>query len=106
MFPGGGPLPRHPSQLYEAALEGLVLLVVLALLIRAGALKRPGLILGAFSLGYGIARTICELFREPDPQLGFLWGGMTMGMLLSVPLMIAGVALIWAALARSVPRPG
>ncbi|HYI31571.1 MAG TPA: prolipoprotein diacylglyceryl transferase, partial [Bradyrhizobium sp.] len=106
VFPGGGPLPRHPSQLYEAALEGAVLLVVLALLIRAGALKRPGLILGAFSLGYGVARSFCELFREPDTQLGFLWGGMTMGMLLSVPLMIAGAVLIWNALARPPLREG
>jgi phosphatidylglycerol:prolipoprotein diacylglycerol transferase len=100
VFPGGGPLPRHPSQLYEAALEGLALFVLLALLIRAGALKRPGLILGAFALGYGIARSFCEFFREPDAQLGFLWGGMTMGMLLSIPLMIAGVVLIWMALKR------
>jgi phosphatidylglycerol:prolipoprotein diacylglycerol transferase len=100
VFPGGGPLPRHPSQLYEATLEGLALFVLLALLIRAGALKRPGLILGAFALGYGIARSFCEFFREPDAQLGFLWGGMTMGMLLSVPLMIAGVVLIWVALKR------
>ena len=103
VFPGGGPLPRHPSQLYEAALEGLLLFVVLALLIRAGALKRPGLILGAFSLFYGVARTFCELFREPDPQLGFLWGGLTMGMLLSMPLILAGIALIAAALTRA-PR--
>jgi phosphatidylglycerol:prolipoprotein diacylglycerol transferase len=100
VFPGGGPLPRHPSQLYEATLEGLALFMLLALLIRAGALKRPGLILGAFALGYGIARSFCEFFREPDAQLGFLWGGMTMGMLLSVPLMIAGVVLIWMALKR------
>ena len=98
-FPSGGPLPRHPSQLYEAALEGLVLFVVLALLIRAGALKRPGFILGAFAFGYGIARSICELFREPDPQLGFLWGGLTMGMLLSLPLMLAGIVLMAAAMA-------
>jgi phosphatidylglycerol:prolipoprotein diacylglycerol transferase len=97
VFPGAGPLPRHPSQLYEATLEGLVLLAVLALLIRAGALTRPGTILGAFSLGYGIARTACEFFREPDAQLGFLWGGLTMGMLLSLPLMIAGLWLILAA---------
>ena len=97
VFPGAGPLPRHPSQLYEAALEGLVLFVVLALLLRAGALKLPGTILGSFCLGYGLARTICELFREPDPQLGFLWGGLTMGMLLSLPLIIAGIWLIAAA---------
>ncbi len=57
----------------------------------------PGTILGAFCLGYGLARTICEFFREPDQQLGFLWGGLTMGMLLSLPLMIAGIALIVAA---------
>src|ERR1700675_39905 len=71
VFPGGGPLPRHPSQLYEAALEGLLLLAVLALLMRAGALKRPGLIIGAFAVVYAIARTTSEFFREPDAQLGF-----------------------------------
>ena len=89
-------MPRHPSQLYEATLEGIVLFVVLALLMRAGALKRPGTITGAFALGYGIARAFCELFREPDAQLGFLWGGLTMGMLLSLPLMLVGIALIVA----------
>jgi len=94
VFPTGGPLPRHPSQLYEATLEGLVLLVGLAVLIRAGALRRPGLIIGCFAVGYSIARVICEFFREPDAQLGFLWGGMTMGMLLSVPLFLAGLAFI------------
>jgi phosphatidylglycerol---prolipoprotein diacylglyceryl transferase len=97
-FPGAGPLPRHPSQLYEAALEGLVLFAVLAYMVRAGALQRPGLITGAFALGYGIARSFCELFREPDPQLGYLLGGrLTMGMLLSLPLMLAGIAFIVAA---------
>lgn len=94
VFPGGGPIPRHPSQLYEATLEGLVLLGVLALLIRGGALQRPGFILGAFAIGYAIARSICELFREPDAQLGFLWGDLTMGMLLSAPLMLAGIGFI------------
>ncbi|MBM3528305.1 MAG: prolipoprotein diacylglyceryl transferase [Alphaproteobacteria bacterium] len=100
VFPGAGPLPRHPSQLYEAALEGLVLLAALWFLMRAGALKRPGLITGAFAIGYGIARIVCELFREPDPQLGFLWGGLTMGMVLSVPLMLAGAGFVAAALSR------
>jgi phosphatidylglycerol---prolipoprotein diacylglyceryl transferase len=100
VFPTGGPLPRHPSQLYEAALEGLVLGIVLTALIRAGALKRPGFILGAFTFGYGVARSIGEQFREPDPQLGFLWGGLTMGTLLSLPLLIAGIALMAAALRR------
>jgi phosphatidylglycerol---prolipoprotein diacylglyceryl transferase len=97
VFPGAGALPRHPSQLYEATLEGIVLLAVLAIMIRAGALRRPGAILGSFCLGYGIARTFCEFFREPDQQLGFLWGGLTMGMLLSLPLIVAGIALIAAA---------
>jgi phosphatidylglycerol:prolipoprotein diacylglycerol transferase len=100
VFPGGGPLARHPSQLYEAVLEGLLLLVVLNLFMRAGALKRPGLILGLFAVGYGLTRCFCELFREPDAQLGFLWGGLTMGMLLSFPLILAGIALIVAALRR------
>jgi len=101
IFPNGGPLPRHPSQLYEAGLEGLVLLLVLAVLVRFGALKRPGLVTGAFALGYGDARILCELFREPDAQLGFLWGGLTMGMLLCIPLIIAGFAFIAYALTRA-----
>jgi phosphatidylglycerol:prolipoprotein diacylglycerol transferase len=103
VFPHGGPLPRHPSQLYEATLEGLVLLAVLAMLVRYGALRRPGAIIGAFAVGYGIARTICELFRQPDAQLGFLWGGLTMGMLLNVPLILAGIAFIVVAMRRQ-PR--
>jgi phosphatidylglycerol:prolipoprotein diacylglycerol transferase len=103
VFPNGGPLPRHPSQLYEAGLEGVVLFIVLALLIRGGALKRPGLIIGAFAALYGVARIISEFFREPDPQLGFLWGGLTMGMILSVPMIIAGIAFIAAAWRRG-PR--
>jgi phosphatidylglycerol:prolipoprotein diacylglycerol transferase len=100
VFPSGGPLPRHPSQLYEAFLEGIVLFIVLALLIRAGALKRPGFIVGAFALCYGIARMTCEFFREPDAQLGYLWGGMTMGMLLCIPLILGGAVLIAFALRR------
>ena len=105
VFPTGGPAPRHPSQLYEAVLEGLVLFVVLTALIRGGALKRPGFVLGAFSFGYAIARSICEHVREPDPQLGFLWGGLTMGTLLSLPLMLAGIALMAAAMRKeAAPR--
>jgi phosphatidylglycerol:prolipoprotein diacylglycerol transferase len=104
VFPGGGPVPRHPSQLYAAALEGLLVLAILVLMIRAGALKRPGLVLGAFALGYGITRCFCELFREPDPQRGFFWGGLTMGMLLSIPLMLAGVGLIWNAMRSPAQR--
>ncbi len=94
VFPNGGPFPRHPSQLYEATLEGLLLLVVLFVLVRGGALKRPGMIIGWFAVVYAIARSICEFFREPDAQLGFLWGGATMGQLLSIPLFLAGVGFI------------
>jgi phosphatidylglycerol:prolipoprotein diacylglycerol transferase len=105
VFPNGGPLPRHPSQLYEAGLEGLALFVILALMIRAGALKRPGLILGSFITLYGLARITGEFFREPDPQLGFLWGGLTMGMLLSVPMVLAGIAIIVTAVRRKPQSP-
>jgi phosphatidylglycerol---prolipoprotein diacylglyceryl transferase len=94
IFPNGGPLPRHPSQLYEAGLEGLLLLTVLAVMIRFGALKKPGLIVGAFAIVNALARITSEFFREPDAQLGFLWGGLTMGMLLSVPLFLAGVGFV------------
>lgn len=95
VFPGAGPFPRHPSQLYEAALEGLVLFFVMMLAVRMGALKRPGLAAGIFGIGYGVARIICEFFREPDEQLGFLFGGATMGMLLSLPLIAIGVLLVF-----------
>jgi phosphatidylglycerol---prolipoprotein diacylglyceryl transferase len=105
IFPNGGPIPRHPSQLYEAALEGVVLFIVLAVLVRAGGLKRPGLVAGVFTLGYGVARITCELFREPDVQLGFLWGGLTMGMLLCIPLMLTGIALLSVALTREPANP-
>ena len=95
---------RHPSQLYEAALEGVLLFAALAIMVRMGALKRPGLILGSFIAIYALARIASEFFREPDPQLGFLWGGLTMGMLLSVPMIIAGVILIMMAWRRGTPQ--
>jgi phosphatidylglycerol:prolipoprotein diacylglycerol transferase len=104
IFPNGGPIPRHPSQLYEATLEGVVLFLVLGLMVRLGALKRPGVVTGSFALGYGVARVICELFREPDVQLGFLWGGLTMGMLLCIPLMLGGIAILTYALSCE-PKP-
>jgi len=107
IFPSGGPTPRHPSQLYEATLEGLVLLLVLYLLIRGGALRKPGFIIGAFAVGYAIARIVCEFFREPDAQLVDMTnrlGGLTMGMLLSVPLMLAGFGFIAYAMTRTPAR--
>jgi phosphatidylglycerol:prolipoprotein diacylglycerol transferase len=97
IFPGAGPLPRHPSQLYEASLEGFALFVLLYIAIRLGALRRPGLVTGLFAIGYGLARIFCEFFREPDPQLGFLFGGATMGMLLSLPLIAAGLICLFYA---------
>ncbi|HUZ31739.1 MAG TPA: prolipoprotein diacylglyceryl transferase [Xanthobacteraceae bacterium] len=100
IFPHGGPIPRHPSQLYEAALEGVVLLIVLGVLVRLGALKRPGIVTGVAAIGYGMARIFCEFFREPDVQLGFLWGGLTMGMLLCIPLILAGIVALVVAFSR------
>ncbi len=98
VFPGGGPIPRHPSQLYQATLEGLVLLVVLHLLWRNENIrKHPGILTGVFWIGYGIARIIGEFFREPDAFLGFLFGGATMGQLLSLPMLLFGAFSIWRA---------
>ncbi len=103
VFPTGGAVPRHPSQLYEAGLEGLVLFIAMLIAVRMGALKRPGLAAGLFGIGYGIGRIVGEFFREPDPQLGFLMFGSTMGMLLSIPLVLAGAGLVIYALRRPVP---
>ena len=87
--------PRHPSQLYEAALEGLALgLVMLALASRERVRARPGLLAGVFFLGYGLARCVAELFREPDAHLGFILGPATMGQILSLPLIAAGLVLL------------
>ncbi len=109
-------LPRHPSQLYEAALEGLVLgAALLWLALRRRALHRPGLVAGIFFAGYGAARFVVEIFRQADPQfitvdnpMGFVIGsgaiGVTMGQLLSLPMVALGLALAGWALARR-PRP-
>lgn len=98
VFPGGGELPRHPSQLYEAALEGVVLFLVLFVLVRfTRARTRPGLLMGIFLIGYGSARIFVEFFREPDIQIGFLAAGTTMGQWLSVPLLLAGIYSIYYA---------
>jgi phosphatidylglycerol---prolipoprotein diacylglyceryl transferase len=97
IFPNGGPLPRHPSQIYEAALEGLVLFIAMRLLSHSFfKLKTPGFIAGAFVTLYGLFRIVIETVRQPDVQLGFLAGGwLTMGMLLSMPMIAAG---LWAML--------
>ncbi len=94
-FPNGGYLPRHPSQLYEACLEGVVLFVILNLMwTNKQCRERKGFISGAFLLGYALFRMILEQFREPDAQLGFLWNGVTMGQLLSLPAFLGGVYLL------------
>ncbi|MGE0744074.1 MAG: prolipoprotein diacylglyceryl transferase [Rhodospirillales bacterium] len=104
VFPTGGPLPRHPSQLYESFMEGLLLFVVLAVAVhRFKALERHGLAGGIFLAGYGLARIVGEFFREPDAHLGFLFAGATMGQLLSIPLVIAGIWLIRTARPAAAP---
>ena len=96
-FPNGGPEPRHPSQLYEAALEGLLLFLVLRYLTHVRLkLKSPRYVGGAFVAGYGFCRLFIEFFREPDAHIGYLAGGwLTMGMVLSAPMVLAG---LWAML--------
>lgn len=89
VFPGAGSLPRHPSQLYEAGLEGLVLLLVIYLLHRRQV--RGGIPSFSFLALYGCFRFLVEFVRQPDSHLGFLWGGATMGQLLSLPMIIAGI---------------
>ena len=95
LFRGGGPLPRHPSQIYQFLLEGLLLFVLLWLYARKS--RKMGQVSGAFLLGYGVLRFIAEFFREPDAHLGILQLGMSMGQWLCVPMMVGGLALwVWA----------
>jgi phosphatidylglycerol:prolipoprotein diacylglycerol transferase len=95
VFPRGGPEPRHPSQLYEAALEGLTLFLILFFAQRSARVRtKAGVLTGIFLLGYAISRIVVETVREPDAQLGFLIGGTTMGQLLSIPVIIGGLYLI------------
>ncbi|NTU71970.1 MAG: prolipoprotein diacylglyceryl transferase [Coriobacteriia bacterium] len=105
-FPGAGNLPRHPSQLYEAALEGVVIFAVMMWF----ATRRPapfrGVMLGWLLVMYGVFRAFVELFREPDIQIGLLPGGVTMGQMLSLPVLIAGaLVLVWA-YKRRLPQAG
>ncbi len=98
VFPGAGPLPRHPSQLYEAALEGMVLFLGLMAVYRwTGARGRPGELTGLFCAGYAVSRIIVEFFREPDAHIGYLIGGTTMGQWLSLPLLAFGIYLVMRA---------
>jgi phosphatidylglycerol:prolipoprotein diacylglycerol transferase len=102
VFPGAGPLPRHPSQLYEAVLEGPVLWLILFLLHRRKV--KPGIPIMAFLAGYGVFRFFAESFRQPDEHLGFLWGGITMGQLLSIPMILVGaIGIVWLRQRRESP---
>lgn len=96
VFPGGGDLPRHPSQLYEAALEGVVLFGILYYMLKfTSARDKPGMLGGTFIAGYAVARMIVEFFREPDDFLGYLFGFVTMGQLLCLPMLAYGLYLIF-----------
>ena len=103
-----GTMPRHPSQLYEALLEGVLIFLVLFALSRRCTPPRPrGTFFGAFLLLYGVCRFLIEFVREPDVQLGYLWGGwLTMGQVLSTPLIVAGIAVLSYAIAKKKPQQG
>ena len=102
-----GMMPRHPSQLYEAVLEGIVIFCVLFALSRKRPPRPQGTFLGAFLVLYGIFRFLLEFVREPDVQLGYLWGGwLTMGQVLSAPLIVAGIALLIYAARTRHPQAG
>ena len=99
IFPEAGPLPRHPSQLYEATLEGIVLFVLLSYMVFfRNALHRPGLASGTFLFMYGIARFVIEFVREPDGHIGILSFGLTMGQTLTLPVILAGILIMRHAL--------
>ncbi|MDX8405389.1 MAG: prolipoprotein diacylglyceryl transferase [Mariprofundus sp.] len=100
VFPGAGPDPRHPSQLYEMTLEGIVLFIVLWSLRKRD--WPAGARVAVFLIGYALARIVCESFRQPDVQLGFLFGPVTMGMLLSSAMLVTG--LIWLYLLFRQPK--
>ena len=98
VFPNGGPLPRHPSQLYEAALEGVVMYIIIRLATHwYGALKRPGLVAGIWLVWYAIARMICEMFRQPELDHWLNIGPFTAGQIYCIPMLLLGVAFVVAA---------
>jgi phosphatidylglycerol:prolipoprotein diacylglycerol transferase len=98
VFPNGGPSPRHASQLYEAALEGLVMFIILRLLTHSlGGLKQPGLVAGTWLVWYALARGICEIFREPEAVHALNIGPFTAGQIYSIPMLLIGLYFIWRA---------
>ena len=106
VFPGAGPAPRHPSQLYEALLEGIVILIVMLWLASRTPVPPRGTLLGWLLTLYGAFRVVVEFFRQPDVQIGFLPGGATMGQLLSIPVFLGGVAILVWVRRRRLPQEG
>ena len=102
VFPNGGPEPRHPSQLYEGLLEGVIMFIILRLVTHVFyGLRRPGLAAGVFGVWYAISRILLEFVRIPDAQLGYLFfGWVTMGQILSIPVLVIGLGLIVYAMTR------
>ena len=94
IFPRADDLPRHPSQLYEAGLEGVLIFVIIGFIAMRGGLKKPGLLAGLFGILYALARSFSELYRDPDPLTEALPGGFTMGMALSLPMALVGLWLV------------
>ena len=104
IFPNAGPYPRHPSQLYEAGLEGVTLFTLLGLAVwRLGWLKRPGMLIGAFLFLYGLVRFLVEQVREPDAGMPIFPLGLSMGMILSLPMVLIGLFVLYRA-SRQKPR--
>jgi phosphatidylglycerol:prolipoprotein diacylglycerol transferase len=102
IFPNGGPYPRHPSQLYEAILEGIGLFLLMAWVeyFTKRRQTNPGIMCAVFLLGYAIARMIVEVFRQPDSHIGYFMGGTTLGQLLSVPILIGGFIFLYISTAH------
>ncbi len=106
VFPGAGPLPRHPSQLYEAGMEGLLLFFILYAVWKAGLWRRTGAMSGVFMIAYGCFRFLVEFTRQPDAHLGLFWNAVSMGQLLSLPMILIGLYLLtWSRHATSHQPP-
>jgi phosphatidylglycerol:prolipoprotein diacylglycerol transferase len=102
IFPNGGPYPRHPSQLYEALLEGVLLFLLLSGIEHFTKRRQtnPGFLFAVFLIGYAVARIIVEMVRQPDNHLGYFMGGSTLGQLLSLPIVIGGLTLLYFSILR------
>jgi phosphatidylglycerol:prolipoprotein diacylglycerol transferase len=102
IFPNGGPYPRHPSQLYEAVLEGVVLFLLMYGIEHFTKRRQtnPGFLFAVFLIGYAVARIIVEMFRQPDNHLGYFMGGLTLGQILSIPIILGGLALLYVSIVR------